>query len=572
MPKKPANLIYGLDDEPSRLTCFLSALQHILVLAGKFSYPLVIAQALQFDTVATANMIAISMIAAGVGTFLQSLNRGPLGAGYLDPLGNGAPYIPVSVMAARSGSLSVLLGMTLFAGACEVVFSQFMKRLRMLFPPEVTGVIVTMVGISLIQLALTKAIGMQDYDPGTESARYLVVAITVGLLVGLSVWGNNWFRMNAMLFAVAAGCVTAWAIDIFGHVEFAKFGSAAWFQMPRVSMPHFSFDMGLAIPFAVAAISTALKTSGELLLCQKINDAEWKRVDIKPISKGLLTEAFMTIFASLMGTMGQGSSSSNVGLTITAGVTSRRIAFYIGPILIGLAFCPKLATFLAVMPNPVIGSLIIIIACSTIMSGIQIFMTRIMDTRKVYVIGLALFAGLSIDLAPWHFADASWWIRPFLQSSTSVTTFTAICLNLVMRIGIASRQTLELDMLTDGTQKIFDFMEKQGGHWGARKDVIERASHAMGEFFEMMRMMDLEQKRLSAEVSFDEFNLDIYFRYCGPNIDFDSIPRPNFDLEALVEDNTHFIGLSARIIKGHVDRIQTSRKSGSNEVHFHFEH
>jgi NCS2 family nucleobase:cation symporter-2 len=572
MSKKPTNLIYSLDDEPPRLSCVLSALQHILILAGKFSYPLVIAQTLQLDTAATANMIAMSMIAAGVGTFLQSLNRGPMGAGYLDPMGNGAAYIPVSVMAARSGSLSVLLGMTFFAGACEAAFSQFMKRLRVLFPPEVTGVVVTMVGISLIRLALTKAIGMEDYDPGTEASRYLIVLITMGLLIGLSVWGNNWLRMNAMLFAVVAGCIAAWITDVFGQVEFAKFSTAAWFSMPRVSVPHLSLDLALAVPFAVAAISTALKTSGELLLCQKINDADWKRVDIKPISKGLLAEATSTIFASLIGTMGQGSSASNVGLTVTAGVTSRRIGFYIGPILIGLAFCPKLATFLAVMPSPVIGSLIIIISCSTIMSGIQIFMTRIMDIRKVYVIGLALFAGLSIDLAPWYFADAPWWFRPLMQSSMSVTTFLAIFLNLLMRIGIASRKTLELNLLADGTKKIFDFMEEQGGHWGARKDVIKRASHAMGEFFEMMGLMDLEQKRLSAEASFDEFNLDIYFRYYGPPVDFERISQSNFDLEALLTNSTHLEELSARIIKGHVDKIQTSQKNGLSEVHFHFEH
>src|SRR5215468_5045520 len=128
---------------------------------------------------------------------------------------------------------------------------------------------------------------------------------------------------------------------------------------------------------------------------------------------------------------------------------------------------PKLAAFFAVMPDPVMGAILVYVACFMILAGIQVITSRMLDARRIFVVGIALIFGLSVDMVPGLYRDIPNQIQPLFSSSLAISTVLVVVLNLLFRIGVTKRQSLELTPGVDGSQKIFEFMESQGGLWGA---------------------------------------------------------------------------------------------------------
>ena len=267
--------------------------------------------------------------------------------------------------------------------------------------------------------------------------------------------------------------------------------------------------------------------------------------------------------------MGQSTSSANVGLSIASGATSRRIGFACGAILMVLAFVPKLAVLFAIMPSPVIGALLFFAASFMIVAGVQILTSRMMDARKTFVVGVSIILGLSVDMLPGVYQSVPAMFLPAFTSSLSVATLSALLLNLLFRIGIAQRAKLQIDPRADSSEQIFLFMEKQGGAWGARKEVIDRAKSAMNEFVEAASLLEPSISRIDAEVSFDEFNLDIDMRYDGELMEFPSERPTEADL---LGDERAVAKLAGFLIRNYVDRVKSDRINGRCRVQFHLEH
>src|SRR5262245_2507736 len=270
-----------------------------------------------------------------------------------------------------------------------------------------------------------------------------------------------------------------------------------------------------------------------------------------------------------VGTMGQTISSANVGLSIATGATSRRIGFACGGILIVLAFVPKLAALFAIMPGPVIGALILFTVCFMIVSGVQILTSRMMDARKTFVVGASVVLGLSVDMLPGAYDSVPAMLLPAFSSSLSVATLSALLLNLLFRIGIEQHAKLQIDPRADSSEQIFLFMEKQGGVWGARREVIDRAKSAMNEFSEAVNLLEPNISRIDAEVSFDEFSLDIDMSYDGELMEFPSVRPAEADL---LRDERAVARLAGFLIRKYVDRIKSDRIDGRCRIQFHLEH
>jgi len=215
------------------------------------------------------------------------------------------------------------------------------------------------------------------------------------------------------------------------------------------------------------------------------------------------------------------------------------------------------------------GGALVFMVSFMLISGIQIMTSRMIDIRKTFVIGVSLMFGISADVFPDLYRNFHPWIEPFFQSSLAVTTVLAIILNLVFRIGIARKEILELQPGVDSSNKIFNFLENQGAVWGARSDVIQKAKTALNEFFELATNLSLAQGAISAEVFFDEFNLDITIFYEGTPVEFSDV---FLEGDALLEDDNALVNLSSRIIRQYTDRIESEEKNGWCRVVLHFDH
>jgi xanthine permease XanP len=567
--KKPANLIYGLDESPSLATTALLGLQHILALSSAFVYPVILLQETGMLAAQAERMIHASMIVMGIATILQALRYGRIGSGYLCPEQVGPAYIPASILAVKTGGLPLLAGMTLVSGLFSAVLSRLMGRLRPFFPAEVTGTIVMMVGLALVPVAVSRFLGIEKSRMVIDPLSVSIAAVTFFVMVGVTVWGSSRLRLYGVLIGIGAGSLCAYASGLVTDEHLRRLEQASLLALPSFPGEGWSFSGALLVPFMVTALASSLKAVGDLTTCQKVNDAEWKRPDMKSISGGILADACGVMLSGGVGTMGQSTSSANVGLSIASGATSRRIGLACGAILMALAFVPKLAVLFAIMPSPVIGALLFFAASFMIVAGVQILSSRMMDARKTLVVGVSIILGLSVDMLPGIYHSVPAMLLPAFTSSLSVATLSAMFLNLLFRIGIAQRAKVQIDPQADSSEEIFSFMEKQGGTWGARREVIDRAKSAMNEFIEAARALELSTGKIDAEVSFDEFNLDIDMRYDGELMEFPSKRPTEADL---LGDERAVAKLAGFLIRNYVDQVKSERINGRCRVQFHLEH
>jgi xanthine permease XanP len=566
---KPANLVYGVDDVPPFWATLLLGLQHLGIFAISLIFPVVVAKQAGLDLGQTNRVVSISMIAAGIGVMVQALRRGPVGSGYLCPQVCGPSYLSASVLATTTGGLSLLFGMTFLAGAFEAAFSRLVRRLRFLFPAEVTGLIVAMVGITVTKIAVGMFLGSRADSVDLQYEEVLVAFATLAIMVGLNVWSKGQLRLFCIVVGMAAGYVLSLLRGVLKPADLQRVLDSDWAYLPLAGHPGWSFSAEMVVPFIIAMLCSSLKSVGDLTTCQKINDARWKRPDMDNIGRGILADSVGAMGAGLLGGMGQSTSSSNIGLSIATGATSRVIAYAVCALLLLLAFCPKLAAVFAIMPEPVMGATLVFALSFMVVAGIQIILSRMIDARKTFVVGISLILGLGVDMVPEAFQAFPHWSQPIFSSSLSTAAVSAILLNLIFRIGIASSARLELAPGPEVSQQLRDFMELQGGSWGARREVIEKATAAMDEFMESATKQALTRDAVAMEVRFDEYNLDVQIRYRGRGIQLpDRQPTPR----ELLDDPAAMDRVAGYLVRRLADKVSASRHGEENRIRLHFEH
>lgn len=565
---KPSNLIYGLEDRPSTAVGTLLGLQHVSIIAIAFVFPVLLVRETGGTAMEAAFMVSMSMLAGAVAVVVQGLKRGPAGSGYLCPSVCGPSFLSASMLAAQAGGLPLVLGMTMFAGAFEALLSRVLHKLRFMFPAEVTGVIVSMVGITVIALAGKNFLGFDSGGGDVHLASLGVAGFTLLVMVGLNVWSKGKLKLFCILVGMAAGYAAAYAAGVLSPEAIREALTQPVVWNPFAHHPGWSFDLTLCGPFAVAVLCSMLKSVGDLTTCQKINDSDWVRPDMQNVRKGVLADAAGCFAAGIFGGMAQSTSSSNIGLSIATGATSRILSVFIGVILAVLAFCPKLASVFAVMPAPVVGATLIFALSFMVVAGVQIMTSRMLDARKTFVIGLSLITGLMVDVLPEAFDTLPAILQPIFSSSLSACTVTAVVLNLLFRIGIRNRVSMEIGPGVPIGETVTGFMDAQGSAWGARPEIVRRATTAGMEYLEALCGMRGDCAA-TLEASFDELTLDITIRHEGEPLE---IPSQRPTPEMMLESEDGMCLMAAWMCSRLADGITATRSRGRAAVRMHWDH
>jgi xanthine permease XanP len=570
MSKKLSYLTYDVNSSPPLLATIVLGIQHMCLPFGWIVLPVLIIQQLGNNVSAgeAQSFISMTMIAGGIATLIQAYKMGSIGSGYFCPSLSGPAYFDASSAAAATGGLSLLFGMTLLSGAIESLFSRLMKKLRFLFPAEVTGLIVAMVGIVVLPISVKSFFGLHTNDNVINPPDVIVGVFTFSVMIALNVWSKGHIKLFCTLIGMTCGYILAVILNIIPQHDILRLTSASYFSLPQVSHIRWSFDFTLIIPFTVATICSSFKTVGDLVTCQKINDPEWKRPDMKNISDGILADGLGGVIPGLIGGYGQSTSSSNVGMSIATGAASRIIAVPMSILFIILAFFPKLSEIFIIMPKPVMGAVMIFSISFMITTGFQMMMSRMLDSRRIFVIGASLIFGLSVAMVPNLYSNVHPWIKPIFSSTLSLATICAIGLNLLFRIGISKRKNIIINPGDNVPDTIFSFMEQQGGAWGARKDVIYNATNSLTELVEAISSNRFSKGEINIQVSFDEFNLDAKIEYIGKQIILQK-EQPTVP-EILGDDGS--LKLAAFIIYKYVDKIKIETKNDLVIINFHYEH
>ena len=565
--KKPTSLVYGVDDNPPVFVRWAAALQHVFLMSVAWLYIVVLVNAVGGTADQTQDLIRMSMIGAGVATILQAA-QGILGSGYLCPLSSSLTYLPSSILAVRTGGFSLLLGMVSIAGATTGVLSRFTRRLRVLFPPEVTGLMVCMSGLQLIALGCPRFAGY--LGPGTlPSLRAVLIGVaTLLAMVCSTVWNRGKLHVLPLIIGLTLGYGLSLGFGELPLHQFLQDLPHVWLSLPHRVVSGLSFRLSLVAPFVIACLTASLKTVGDITLCQKINDADWKRTDMRSISGGILANGLGTLFSGLTGGVAQNTVSSSVGLSLATGTTSRSIALPAGLMVIALAFIPKLAAVLAAMPAPVVGAMLIYSACYIVIGGLQLLTSRMLDARRIFAVGIALIFGLSVDISPDLYSHVPNLLRPVFSSSVGFATVLVIPLSLFFRVGVASKIKFQLPRAPGAATAIHFTMEEQGAAWGMRREVAIHAEQAMNEVVNSASVLNPGLTQLDVTLSFNELRLEAVIEYEGVPLE---IVKSAPTIEELCTDEG-IAALSTFIIRQYADQVKVKERGGVTSVSLQFDH
>jgi len=565
--KRPANLVYAPDDVPPPHVTAFNAIQHVGLIAINLVYPLLVFHLADAPLSLVSDLLAVGMIVLGAATLLQVLRLGPVGSGFLCPATFSAAYLSPSLLAAKAGGLSLVFGMTLLAGLLEAALARALPRLRSVFPAELSGVVIFMIGLSggaagLRSLLSADAVPMSPAEWG-------VAAFTLAAMVGLNVWGGGLLRMLCALIGLAAGYAAADFAGLLGAGQLDGMDKAPWVAVPGLGHLSWSFELAMALPFAIACLAAAMKAVGTITVCQRMVDADWVRPDMRSATRGVLADGISTALAGLLNAVGTNTSTPSVGLASATGVASRRVGIAVGLMFLVLGLLPKLTTLLALMPRSVMVAALLFAICFILINGLQVMTSRLLDSRRTLVIGLALIAGTSIEIFPVIAAHAGAGWRPMIGSSLVFATLVGLALNLLFRIGVKQSVAIGVDPRRIDSTVIDDFLRGHGGRWGARPDVIARATFAANQLVEAAAEHGWKSGPLSLEASFDEFNLDLRLSYEGKALEFPD-RRPSD--EEIRDTDEGVRRLAGFMLRQNADRVRSEAQDGVATVHFHFDH
>ncbi len=567
MLKKPANILYGLDESPPVLVTIMTGLQQVGVVSINLVYPLLVFRVIGAPIEVVSSLLSIGMFVLAGTTILQSSRVGPVGSGFMCPMTFSVTYLSPSLLAAKMGGLPLVFGMTMFAGVLETALAPLLNRLRAIFPPEVSGLVIFVIGLSGGIAGLRTLFGSNAAPVLT--AEWVVGAFTLGTMIALNVWGKGSARMFCTLIGLVAGYAAAVAAGLIGGDVFAAIGARPWLGLPTFDHMSWSFDLTLAAPFAIGSIAAAMKAAGTITVCQKMNDADWVRPDMKTVTSGVLADGLSTVIAGAAGALGTNISTPAVGLASATGVASRVVAYAAAAIFILIGFVPKLPAVLGLMPRPVIVAALLFAVSFIMVNGLQIMSSRLLDARRTLIISLSVIAGMAVEVFPSIASSAPPPLSYLVGSSLVLATVTALVLNLVFRIGVKKTAVLTLKPGDVDPRQIETFFQSQGATWGARSDIVKRASYGTIQLVDAVAADYWREGPIVVEASFDEFNLDVRVSYQGEQLHFPD-QRPSL---AEIRGNADGARLLAGfLLRRNADRTRADMNDGRVRVLFHFDH
>ncbi|MEM0899712.1 MAG: nucleobase:cation symporter-2 family protein [Pseudomonadota bacterium] len=434
------NLIYGLDDTPPPGAAALAAFQHVLAsIVGIVTPTLIIGGVLGLGEY-IPYLVAMALFVSGVATFIQCKTIGPVGSGLLSLQGTSFAFLGALLAAGfavkNAGGtpediLAMLFGLCLAGCFVEIILSQFIDKLKKIITPTVTGIVITVIGLSLVK------VGFTDFAGGARAGENLGLpvnlmlgSIVVFTILAMTFYGNAMVRISAIMIGLVLGTIVALAL---GQVDFSSFGSGPVFAIPMPLRFGLDFDLLLFIPIAFIFLVTAIETSGDLTANSVISGQPVEgETYMKRIKGGILGDGINSGIAAIFNTFPNTTFSQNNGVIQMTGVASRHVGLFVAGILVIMGFLPIIGSVFLLVPKPVLGGATLVLFGTIAVAGIRILATQEIDRRKVYIMAVSFGLSLGVTLVPdatQHLPD---FMRQVVATPITLAGMSAIILTLVL--------------------------------------------------------------------------------------------------------------------------------------------
>ncbi len=435
--------VHPVDEKlhPSRLVP--AALQHIAAMyAGVVTPPLIIGQAVGLDIEGRTRLIAASLLIAGIATLIQTIGvKGFVGNRL--PFVNAAssagiaPILAIAETNSEGGQLPAIYGAVMVAGVFCLAVGPFFGRLLRFFPPLVTGVVITLIGVTLMPVPVGWAQGGDKAAADFGAMRNLALAaFTLGVILVIQRFGKGFVKQVALLFGLLIGTLVAIP---FGMADFSGLRSAPVAALPTpfaFGAPEFQPAAILSLCIVMLVLMT--ESSAGMLALGEICD---RRADSKVITRGLRTDGLATLVGPVFGGFPTSAFAQNVGVVSLTRVRSRYVVAVAGATLLVLGAFPVLGAVVSLVPMPVLGGAGIVLFGSIAVSGIRTLSEAgLDDSSNIILVAVALGAGIIPLAAPTFYAEFPAWAQTVLGSGISAGALVAVTLNLFFHhLGTRSR-------------------------------------------------------------------------------------------------------------------------------------
>ncbi len=432
---KPNGLIYGLNDRPPLRETVFAALQHLLaIFVAIITPPLIIANAIQLDQETTSFLVSMSLMVSGVATFIQCSRLGKIGCGLLCIQGTSFSFIGPIITAGLAGGLPAIFGATVAGSVVEMFVSRILKYARRIITPLVSGIVVTLIGMSLIKVGIISCGGGNASAPDFGSLQNIGIALMVLVLIIIFNRSSNRFlRMGSIVIGLIVGYAVSWWL---GMVDFSSIQSYAGINYPQPFKYGLSFDFSSILGLGLVYLVTSIEAYGDITANSLISEEPVEgETFIQRAEGGILADGFNSMIAGLFFSSFPNSIfAQNNGMIQLTGVASRYVGYFIAALLIILGVFPAIGNVFSLMPAPVLGGATLLMFGTVAAAGIRIIASQTINRKATLVMAISFAMGLSVEMVP----DILKQLPDSLQSifSSGITTggLTAIITNMVIRI------------------------------------------------------------------------------------------------------------------------------------------
>lgn len=429
--KTPAS-VFSLDGIPAAGQLIPLGLQHVVAaIVGIITPAIMVANTCALPDADRTLLIQVSLIVTALATLLQLYTiKHRIGSGLPVVMGISFAYVPTLLAIGGQFDLPTILGAEIVGGCVAILFGIFVKQIRRLFPPLITGTVIFTIGLSLYPTAVRYMAGGAGSEGFGGLKNWAVALVTLAVVVLLQNFGKGVLKLGAILWGMIVGYVLALCL---GMVSFEAVAPAGWFQLAAPLHFGVKFELSACISLAVVYVINAVQTIGDL------SSTTMGGMDRMPtdreLSGGIIAQGVVSIVGALFGGLPAASYSQNVGIVTVNKVINKAVFAFASLILLVAGLVPKLSAILTTIPQAVIGGATISVFATITMTGIRMITSDHFSMRSSAVVGLSVALGVGITQVAGALQGPGFpaWVHTVFGSSPIVVTaIVAILLNLTL--------------------------------------------------------------------------------------------------------------------------------------------
>ena len=410
-------------------------LQHVLAMFASNVTPSIIiagAAGFAFGGADMVFLIQMAMLFAGIATLFQTIGFGPVGARLPVMQGTSFAFVPIMIGIVKSSGMAALMGSVVVAGLFHAALGTIIGRIRHWFPPLVSGMVITTIGLYLIPVGIKYAAGgaadFQMNNPAWgDFSSWGLALVVIFVALGCKFYTRGLTSSAAVLIGLVAGYVVGIAT---GAVNFGGIGKAAWFAIPTPFKYGIEFNMTAIIGMCLISIVSAIETVGDISGIAK--GGAGREATDKELAGGTYADGFGSAIAGVFGGLPNTSFSQNVGIVSMTGVMSRGVVTIGAIFLIICGFVPKIGAVVAAMPISVLGGGVILMFGMVVSAGINMLAGVNWSRRNMMILATSMSVGLGLQAVPKSMQHLPDTLEMLAVSGLLPVAVLAVVMNLVL--------------------------------------------------------------------------------------------------------------------------------------------